>query len=148
MEQIFPLAGPWFWWIIAGALLLAEMLLPGFFMLWLAVAAALTAVVDLMFQLSWTGEVLTFAVFSFLTILASWRFIMNSRSLKSDSPHLNQKQNAFLGKTYVLNQAILNGSGKIKVEDALWDVDGEDASAGSRVKVVGVEGMRLRVERG
>jgi inner membrane protein len=147
MEQFFPFAGPWFWWVVAGALLIAEMLVPGFFMLWLAVAAALTAIVDMIFHLGWMGEVFTFALLALLSILASWRFVMNSRNLKSDSPHLNQKQNAFIGKTYILSHAISNGSGKIKVEDALWDVDGEDAPAGTRVKVMEVDRMRLRVER-
>jgi inner membrane protein len=147
MEQLFPLAGPYFWWIAAGLLLLAEMAMPGFFMLWLAVAAALTAVVDSVFHLSWTGEILTFAVLAMLSVLASWRFVMASRNQKSDSPYLNQKHNAFVGKTYILTTAIINGSGKIKVEDALWDVDGPDAEVGARVKVTGVEGLRLMVER-
>lgn len=147
MNEFFAMTGPWFWWIVAGVLLLAEMALPGFFMLWLAVAAALTALADLIFHFSWMGEILSFAVLSLLTVLASWRFVMNGRNAKSDSPHLNQKHSSFVGKTYALNTAIKHGSGKIKVEDALWDVDGEDAEAGARVKVVGVDGLRLRVER-
>jgi inner membrane protein len=147
MEQFFPLAGPWFWWIVAGVLLLAEMTMPGFFMLWLAVAAALTALVDLALHLSWMGEVFTFAALSFLTVIASWRFVMSGRNSKSEAPHLNQKHGGFVGKTYVLNTAIINGSGKIKVEDALWDVDGPDAEVGTRVKVTGVEGLRLVVEK-
>ncbi len=147
MEQFFPFAGPWFWWIVAAALLLAEMAMPGFFMLWLAVAAALTGIVDVILHLSWAGEILTFAVLSVLSVLASWRFVMQGRNSKSDSPHLNQKHGSFVGKSYILNTAIINGSGKIKVEDALWDVDGDDAVAGTRVKVIGVEGLRLRVEK-
>ena len=147
MEQIFPLAGPWFWWIVAGLLLFAELLLPGFFMLWLAVAAALTALLDLVFQLGWVSECFTFAGLSLLTVLASWRFVVGSRYARSDQPHLNRKQNAFLGKTYTLIQPIINGSGKIRVEDALWDVDGPDMPQGARVKVTAVAGLRLVVEK-
>jgi inner membrane protein len=147
MEQIMPFAGPWFWWIIAGTLLLAEMMLPGFFMLWLAFAAALTAIVDQIFHFSWMGEVLSFAGFAILSVLLSWRYVMSGRYSKTDAPHLNQKHNAFVGKTYTLVTAITHGSGKIKVEDALWDVDGPDCEAGSRVKVTGVDGLRLVVER-
>lgn len=146
MEQFFPGLGPWFWWIVAGALLLAEMAMPGFFMLWLAVAAALTAVADMIFHFSWMGEILTFAALSFLSVMASWRFVMAGRNMKSDSPHLNQKHASFVGKSYVLNTAIINGSGKIRVEDALWDVDGPDAEIGTRVKVIAVDGLRLVVE--
>ncbi len=147
MEEFFPFAGPWFWWIAAGVLLFLEMAMPGFFMLWLAFAAALTAVADLLFNFGWMGEIVTFALLSLASVLSSWRFVMNQRNLKSDSPHLNQRQNAFVGKTYVLVQPIINGSGKIKVEDALWDVDGPDAELGTRVKVTGVAGLRLVVEK-
>jgi inner membrane protein len=147
MEQFFPLVGPWFWWIVAGVLLLAEMIMPGFFMLWLAVAAALTALADMVFHFSWVGESFTFAALSMITVLASWRFVMGSRNMKSDSPHLNQKHTGFVGRSYVLDQPIINGSGKIRVEDALWDVDGPDLPAGARVKVTGVDGLRLVVEK-
>jgi inner membrane protein len=148
MEQFFPLVGPWFWWIVAGILLLAEMAMPGFFMLWLAVAAALTALADMIFHFSWIGEVFTFAALSMITVLASWRLVMGQRNMKSDSPHLNQKHTGFIGKSFILNQPIINGSGKIRVEDALWDVDGPDLPAGARVKVTGVDGLRLVVEKG
>jgi inner membrane protein len=147
MEQFFPLVGPWFWWIVAGILLLAEMAMPGFFMLWLAVAAALTALADMIFHLSWIGEVFTFAALSMITVLATWRLVMGQRNMKSDSPHLNQKHTGFVGKSFILNQPIINGSGKIRVEDALWDVDGPDLPAGVRVKVTGVDGLRLVVEK-
>jgi inner membrane protein len=147
MEQFFPLVGPWFWWIIAGVLLFAEMIMPGFFMLWLAVAAALTAVADMVFHFGWVGEAFTFAALSMVTVLASWRFVMSSRNAKSESPHLNQKHTGFVGKSYVLDQPIINGSGKIRVEDALWDVDGPDLPAGARVKVTAVDGLRLVVKK-
>jgi inner membrane protein len=147
MEQFFPVVGPYFWWIIAGALLLAEMAMPGFFMLWLAIAAVLTGIIDQLFHLSWTAEIACFAVLSFLSVMASWRFVMASRNMKSDSPHLNQKHTGFVGKTYILEKAIINGSGKIKVEDAIWDVDGPDLPKGERVKVLAVDGLRLTVEK-
>ena len=147
MTQILGPWGLWFWWIIAAALLLAEMMAPGFFMLWLAVAAAVTAVLVHFVTLPWEGEVFAFAVFSAMTIAASWRFVKSQRNVRSDQPHLNQKQNGFVGKTYVLDKPIIHGSGKIKVEDALWDVDGEDAAAGTKIKVIAVEGLRLRVEK-
>jgi membrane protein implicated in regulation of membrane protease activity len=46
-----------------------------------------------------------------------------------------------------LDEAIINGSGKLKIEDALWDVDGPDLPAGAKVKVIGVNGLRLVAEK-
>jgi inner membrane protein len=146
MDQLLPIVGAYFWWIAALILLLAEMALPGFFMLWLAVAAGLTAILDLVFHFSAVQEIFCFAVLAFLCVLASWRFVMNSRHSKTDSPHLNQRHHGLVGHSFVLDKAIINGSGKIKVEDTLWDVDGPDLAQGARVKVTSVRGMRLMVE--
>ena len=146
MDQFLPMVGSYFWWIVAGILLLAEMALPGFFMLWLAVAAALTAILDLIFHFSAVQEIFCFAVLAFLCVLASWKFVMNLRHSKTDSPHLNQRHHGLIGRSFVLDRAIVNGRGKIEVEDTLWDVEGPDMAVGSRVKVISVQGMRLMVE--
>ena len=146
MDQFLPMAGGYFWWIVAGLLLLAEMAMPGIFMLWLAMAAALTAILDLVFHFTGVQEIFCFAILALLCVLASWRFVMNSRHSKTDSPHLNQRHHGLVGRSFVLDRAIVNGRGKIEVEDTLWDVDGPDMAVGARVKVTGVEGMRLVVE--
>jgi inner membrane protein len=146
MDQFFPFMGVYFWWSIAGILLLAEMAMPGFFMLWLAAAAALTALLDLYFGFSWAGEILSFAALSMILVLATWRMVMGSRHMKSDQPHLNQRHQGLVGRSFILDRAIINGSGKIKFEDTLWDVDGPDLAVGARVKVTGLNGMRLIVE--
>ena len=146
MDQFLPMAGGYFWWIVAGLLLLAEMAMPGIFMLWLAMAAALTAILDLVFHFTGVQEIFCFAILALLCVLASWRFVMNSRHSKTDSPHLNQRHHGLVGRSFVLDRAIVNGRGKIEVEDTLWDVDGPDMAVGARVKVTGVQGRRLVVE--
>ena len=52
------------------------------------------------------------------------------------------------GKSYVLDEAIINGRGKIKIDDTLWEVTGPDLPQGASVKIVGVEGLRLRAVPG
>jgi membrane protein implicated in regulation of membrane protease activity len=147
VDQFFGEIGMWFWWIIAGLLLIAEMLMPGFFMLWLAVAAALTAITDYVFHLSWIGEIFTFAAFGILSILGSWRFVMGNRHPKSDQPFLNQRHEGLVGQSFYLETAITYGKGKIKVDDTLWDVEGPDLHKGKRVKVTATSGLRLMVEK-
>ena len=147
MDQFFGETGVWFWWIVAGLLLIAEMLMPGFFMLWLAVAAALTAIADYIFHLSWIGEIFTFAAFGILSILGSWRFVMGNRHPKSDQPFLNQRHAGLVGQTFFLETPITHGKGKIKVDDTLWDVEGPELHKGEQVKVTGTNGLRLMVEK-
>lgn len=147
MSELLSIADPWFWWIAAGILLVGEMLLPGFFLLWLAAAAALTGAIDLVFGLTWQSEVIIFAALSLLLVLISWKWVMESRRMKSDQPTLNQRHHAYVGKVVPLDQAIVNGSGKVRIDDALWDVDGPDLPQGTRVRISGVEGLRLKAEK-
>ena len=65
---------------------------------------------------------------------------------RSDSPSLNRKTDHFLGKHYLLESAIVDGQGRLKVGDAFWTVTGPDLPAGARVQVVGADSMTLRVE--
>jgi inner membrane protein len=146
MFEFAALYSPWTWFILAGILLIGELLSPGVFLIWLAGAAALTGLVDVMLGLSWQNEVVVFAVLSALLVLASWSWVKNHRSPKTDQPHLNLRHGAYVGRVYVLEKPIVNGSGKIKIEDSLWDVDGPDLPAGARVKVTGVHGLRLNAE--
>lgn len=147
MSDLFSIADPWFWWIVAGVLLVGEMLMPGFFLLWLAAAAALTGVIDLVLGLGWEGEVMVFAALSLVLVLLSWKWVMASRQSQSDQPNLNQRHHAYVGRVVPLAQAIVHGSGKVRIEDALWDVDGPDLPQGAKVRISGVEGLRLRAEK-
>ena len=53
---------------------------------------------------------------------------------------------ALLGKVFTLRTAIVNGRGRLFVSGSTWLVTGPDLPAGSSVRVIGVEGPRLRVE--
>ncbi len=143
MADLTFLYSPWSWFILAGLLLIGELLSPGVFLIWLAGAAALTGIVDVALGLSWQSEVIIFAVFSAVLVFASWNWVKTQRTPKSDQPHLNLRHGAYVDRVFVLEKAIINGSGKIKIEDALWDVDGPDLPVGAKVKVTGVNGLRL-----
>jgi inner membrane protein len=143
MTEFFSLSGPWLWFIIAGLLLIGELLSPGVFLMWLAGAAVLTGFSDLVFGFGWAGEVVAFGAWSLALVFASWKHVTSRWSPKSDQPHLNMRHGAYVGRIYPLDQAIINGTGKLKIEDALWDVEGPELAVGTLVKVTGVDGMRL-----
>jgi hypothetical protein len=68
MRELFPIAGIWFWWIAAGVLLFMELLAPGVFLMWLALAAAFVGITDYFIDLSWQLELLAFAGFSLVFV--------------------------------------------------------------------------------
>ncbi len=145
MNEIFPTLGPWFWWTVAAALLFGELVMPGIFLLWLGFAAALTGLVDYVFGLDWRGEIASFAVLSMASVAVSWKWVTSRWQPHSDQPHLNQRHHGYVGQSLVLEHPIINGRGKVKIDETIWDVEGNDIAAGSRVTITGIEGMRLKV---
>ena len=145
MQEIFPLAGVWFWWIVAGVLLLLELMTPGVFAMWLALAAASVGITDYFFDLNWQLELLAFAGFSLVYVYLARPWYSKNKLQNSDQPNLNQRIYAFVGKSFVLAEPIVNGQGKLDIEGTRWDVLGPDLARGATVKVTAVEGMKLRV---
>jgi membrane protein implicated in regulation of membrane protease activity len=137
--------GFWFWWIVAGALLLLELMTPGVFAMWLALAAASVGITDYFFDLNWQLELLAFAGFSLVYVYLARPWYSKNKLQNSDQPNLNQRIYAFVGKSFVLAEPIVNGQGKLDIEGTRWDVLGPDLARGTTVKVTAVEGMRLRV---
>jgi hypothetical protein len=137
----------WHWGIAALVLIAVEMLLPGFYLLWLGIAASVVALLLFLWPgLPFEFQLLVFATATVGSIFA-WREWRNRHPVISDQPNLNERASQYVGHLYSLDAAIVNGVGKVRVGDTVWKVAGEDLPAGSQVKVVGVEGMTLRVER-
>lgn len=137
----------WYWWLLAFVLLILEMLTPGFFFMWLAVAGFITGLLLWLFPvLSVNMQVLLFSVFSVLAITA-WRFYGKKLSLETDQPLLNKRGAQYIGRVFNLHEPIVNGQGKIKVDDTIWKVHGEDCDINTKVKVTGIRGTVFDVEK-
>ena len=133
------------WACLALVLIAAEVLAPGVFMLWLGIAAGVVfAVVLLVPGIPVTLQALGFITLSFLTIVVYRRYFKGADEA-SDQPLLNRRAEQFVGKIFVLESAITNGSGRIKVGDALWTVVGPALPAGARVRVESADSMTLAV---
>ena len=78
-------------------------------------------------------------------ILVISRRFFSPASIESDQPKLNKRVQQYVGRTFVLEEAIVNGRGSLRVGDSLWHVTGPDTSAGARVEVTGAEGATLTV---
>ena len=137
----------WHWWVLAFGFLILEMLTPGFFFMWLAVAGGITGLIVLLLPtLSINIQILLFAIFAILAVSA-WRIYGKKFPTESDQPLLNKRSAQYVGRIFLVSEPIVNGQGKIKVEDSLWKVIGEDCAANTRVKVTGIRGTALEVEK-
>lgn len=144
MDLLSPL-NHWHWWILATVLGVAELLLPGIFFVWLGVAAAVTGFVALAADPSWEAQVLVFAVLAVISAVIGRRIYRRAWPA-TDHPMLNRRGQQHVGQVLVLDAAIANGSGRVRVGDSTWKVAGPDCPAGSHVRVVAVEGVTLQVE--
>lgn len=134
------------WAALAVVLFAAEALAPGAFMLWMGLAAtvvflAVWAIGDMPVLV----QVVLFVVLSFVSIQI-YRTWFRKRARPSDQPLLNRRAEQLVGRVVLLDQAIVNGNGRAKVDDAFWAVTGVDSPAGSSVRVVAVDGMTLKVQ--
>jgi len=137
----------WYWLIIALVLLVGEVLTAGFFFLWMAFAAALTGILAWLFaEIGLESQVFFMAATSIGSIFL-WRKLNLHYPISSDHPLLNQRGRQYVGRVFSLYEPIVNGQGKIKVDDSLWKVQGEDCPSTEKVKIVAVQGTVFIVER-
>jgi len=136
------------WAAIALLLFAAEALAPGAFMLWMGFAAVAVFLGVLFVPgIPVLAQVAAFVVLSFVSIQVYRKFVRGrGHERQSDRPTLNQRALQHVGRTVVLERAIVSGLGRVKIGDAFWDVSGPELPAGVPVKVVAVDGMTLRVE--
>lgn len=137
--------GGWSWWVLGLLLLGVEVAAPGFFFLWFGIAAILIGVSALLINWPWQMQVLGFVVLSVVVALIARRFIGNA-NVETADPLLNLRTGRLQGRTFVLTEPIIAGTGRVKVDDSTWQVRGSDAPAGTRVTVVGADGPVLKVE--
>ncbi|WP_029134619.1 NfeD family protein [Sedimenticola selenatireducens] len=141
--ELFESATYWQWWVLAVILIVLEVFSPGAFFLWMAISAGIVGLVMLLMpELGWEIQILVFALFSVISIVA-WRLYLLKHPTESDQPRLNRRGEQYIDRIFTLSEPVVNGQGKIKVDDSIWKIRGDDCPAGSRVKVVGVDGVVL-----
>lgn len=138
--------GGWTWWIIAAVLAILELVVSGVFFIWLAGAAAIVALLLLVVDIPLLAQIVLFAALSVAAVWFSRRFL-SKHPMQSDRPLLNQRAKAHIGQVHVLDQAILNGRGKLKIGDTLWLAQGPDMEAGTPVRIIGDTDGIFDVER-
>jgi hypothetical protein len=136
------------WWLLALVLVGIELLIPGYFMLWIGIAAAaMGLILTFLPTLSVLTEAVLFAALALVSCFIYWKFVRTAIDEPSDLPLLNRRAEQLIGRRYVLDTQIVNGQGKASVGDSHWLVEGPDLPAGATVEVVAVVGATLKVRK-
>lgn len=136
----------WHWWVLAIVCLILEIFAPGAIFIWFSAAAALLGILLIFLpDLSWQWQITIFGALSVLSILG-WRQYRVKVPEVDTHPALNKRGEELIGRTFTLDEAIVNNYGKIRVDDTMWKISGADCEVGQKVKVTSLNGTVLNVE--
>ncbi|NQY42762.1 MAG: NfeD family protein [Legionellales bacterium] len=135
-------------WITLGVALLAiEISLGIGFLLWLSMGALIVGLINIVLpNLSYFTQCIMFSVWSIVSGILWWKYQRGSFT-ETASPNLNNKMQRLIGEIGVVDVAIINGIGKIKIGDTLWKATGEDLPVGTKIQVISKKGKLLVVKK-
>lgn len=136
----------WYWLIAAVIMIILEMILPAAYFLWMGVSAFVVGL--LLYAVPGMPLLIQIIIFGVLSVVT---LILYKRHQKlnptvNDEPNLNRRGEQYIGRLFTLEEAIVNGVGKVKVDDSIWKVMGSDSPAGMKVRVISVDGTVFNVE--
>jgi membrane protein implicated in regulation of membrane protease activity len=135
----------WLWMIGGVLLLIAEIIAPGFFLVFIGAAALATGAFALLFDLGTASQLALFALYSLIAVMVGRRFYANA-VVDSSDPMLNDRSARLVGKVVTVVEPVDPHSGRVRVGDSEWNARGGPAAAGEKVRITGVDGNCLTVE--
>jgi inner membrane protein len=138
---------PWYLWAVLAVLIaLAELHLPGAYLMWIGLGAAFTAALDAAFGLTLSGQITTFILASALSCAGGFFVYRRFGRTKPDDDTLNQRNMSLVGAKGIVCQSFSNGTGKVRLGDSVWLAEGPNLQEGASVVVTSVRDARVIVE--
>ncbi|WP_300392103.1 NfeD family protein [Henriciella sp.] len=149
-ELLWPLT---FWhWLALGLILLSiEMAVGTFDLLWIAIAAGITAIFAAIAPAGlaeWQGQLIFFAVAATGLLILGRTVFAGMRRLAGDHPTLNRRMARTVGQRGLVIAGFSGGFGRVKLGDTEWSaetVDGSNPAEGTSVVVEDTVGNVLRI---
>lgn len=135
----------WAWLSLGVLLAAAEIVAPGFFLIWIGAAAIVTGIVAWVAPIGIPVQLGLFALLAVVILYAARKWLRDN-PITSTDPHLNQRASRLVGEVLTVTKAIEDGRGRARVGDGEWPVHGPDAAEGAKVRVVSADGGVLMVE--
>jgi membrane protein implicated in regulation of membrane protease activity len=135
----------WLWTIGGVLLLIAEIIAPGVFLVWIGIAAIVTGLFALLFGIGVAGQLGLFALYAVLAVMAGRRFYA-VKGIEHSGPGLNNPSARLIGRRVIVVQQVDEDSGRVRVGDSEWSARGGPAEPGQKVRITAVEGNCLIVE--
>ena len=136
----------WYWAVFGAVLAVIEIAVPAMVCIWLAAAALGVTVIAWRYPgLSWEHQALIFAALAIGSVALGRTAFARPGSTGSEK-RLNRRAESHIGRMLTLDGPIVDGRGRVNVDDTVWLVAGPDLPAGAHVRVIGADNALLRVE--
>lgn len=145
MDSIGGIEAHWIWIGLGLILAALEILVPGVYLIWLAVAAIITGALVFGIGLALPAQIIVFVFLSLIAAFSARRFLRDQPIVSSD-PLMNRRGSRLVGELALITQAIDGGTGRVKHGDSEWLARGPNLAAGTRVRIIGNDGSILIVE--
>lgn len=133
----------WIWCAVAAALFVIEMTMPGYFLIFPAIGAAIVGLGGLFGVATLEAQLVLFAAASALLFAVTFR---RYRDLTARGSVLSvNSPERLLGRTGTVEDPFSAGCGKIRLGDSVWLARGPDMARGTPVRIAGVDGTVLLV---
>lgn len=149
-EIIWPLTA-WHWVALGLILLSIEMAAGTFDLLWIAIAAGITAIFTAIAPAGlseWQGQLTFFAIAATGLLILGRTVFAGMRKLAGDHPTLNKRMNRTIGQRGLVVAGFSGGMGRVRLGDTEWSaetVDGSNPGEGASVIVEETAGNVLRI---
>ena len=134
-NELMHIPPQWIWKSLGLLLGIAEIIAPGFYLIWIGLAAIITGAIAFL-GISIPLQFVIFAVLTVASILLAKRYF-NANPIESTDPLLNNRMARMVGEIVTVVEPIEGGSGRIKVGDGVWTAYGADAPIGARLRITG-----------
>lgn len=132
-------ASYWYWLLAALLLLILEILVPGIFLLWIGLGAALVG----LFLLLWPNagpEWQLFALACSICLSVGAGLFWQRKLLRREPATVNRGLEEYLQQTAQVSQSFNQGHGRIRIDDSSWPARCEQpVDSGQLVKIIAID---------
>jgi inner membrane protein len=143
----------WHWVALGIILLVIEVAIGTFDLLWVSIGAFLTALFVVFVPPpagAWQGQMVFFGIAAIVFVISGRTVFRGLRRAQTSHPHLNDRLANMVGQHGEAATVFVDRRGKVKVGDTVWlaaQADAASITVGDAIVVTGSEGSILTVRR-
>ncbi len=123
------------WALLSICLVILEIMIPGIWFIWFTIPATITAIATYFWDLGLIAQLAIFIVLDIITLFLLFKFGRGNMYFNKEDEKMNHRGTEYIGHVAILESAVVNGVGRIKLGDTYWTLNGEDCPVGTQVRI-------------